>query len=113
MTPELVAKVFQDAGVGVVALKMGEAGSYIRRGDEEWKIPPFRVRAVDATGAGDAFAAGFLAGVMHDFDIEMTGRLANAVGACCVTAVGTVTGIKNLDETLAFIKEQEKSGWHK
>lgn len=109
-TPEAVARKFQEEGVGVVALKMGEAGSYIRSGDEEWKIPPFRVRTVDATGAGDAFAAGFLAGVINGFDLETTGKLANAVGACCVTEVGTVAGIRPLDETLEFIKQQEKTG---
>jgi sugar/nucleoside kinase (ribokinase family) len=96
---------------------MGEAGSYIRGGQKdgyaEYKIPTFRVRALDATGAGDAFAAGFLAGVMHGFDLETTGKLANATGACCVTQVGTVAGIRPLEETLQFIKEQEKSGWHK
>lgn len=107
-TPEAVARAFQDEGVGVVALKMGEAGSYIRAGEEEWKIPAFRVSAVDATGAGDAFAAGFLAGVMHGFDMETTGKLANAVGACCVTEVGTVAGVRSLPETLAFIEEQNK-----
>lgn len=116
-TPENVARFFQDQGVGVVGLKMGEAGSYIRGCAEddycELKIPPFRVKAIDATGAGDAFAAGFLAGVMHGFDLEKTGKLANAVGACCVTEVGTVAGIRSLDETLQFIEEQEKSGWHK
>lgn len=116
-TPENVAKFFQDEGVGVVALKMGEAGSYIRGSAQdnypEWTIPPFRVRTLDATGAGDAFAAGFLAGVMHGFDLETTGKLANATGACCVTEVGTIAGIRSLDETLEFIKQQEKSGWHK
>ena len=59
---------------------------------------------MDATGAGDAFAAGFLAGVVNDFNLERTGRLANAVGACCVTQVGTVAGIRSLDETLEFMK---------
>lgn len=116
-SPENVARAFQDEGVGVVALKMGEAGSYIRAGQnenyKEYRIPPFRVRAVDATGAGDAFAAGFLAGVMNGFDLETTGKLANATGACCVTQVGTVGGIRPLEETLAFVEEQEKRGWHK
>ena len=116
-TPQNVAKFFQDEGVGVVALKMGEAGSYIRGGAQddfcELQIPPFRVRAMDATGAGDAFAAGFLAGVMHGFDLEKTGKLANATGACVVTEVGTVAGYRSLDETLEFIEEQEKAGWHK
>lgn len=106
-TPQDVAQVFLDEGVGVVALKMGEEGSFVKSRDGEWRIPPFRVRAVDATGAGDAFAAGFLAGVLNGFNLETAGKLGNATGACCVTQVGTVAGIRSLDETLAFIREQE------
>jgi sugar/nucleoside kinase (ribokinase family) len=109
-TPEEVARIFLDEGVGVVALKMGENGSYIRTRDAEWHIPAFAVDAVDATGAGDAFAAGFLAGVVRGFDLEATGRLASAVGACCVTKLGTVQGVRSLDETLAFIEEQGARG---
>ncbi|HVF10434.1 MAG TPA: carbohydrate kinase family protein [Abditibacteriaceae bacterium] len=105
-TPEEVARVFLDEGVGVVALKMGESGSYIKTRDAAWRVPAFQVEVVDATGAGDAFAAGFLAGVVRGFDLTATGQLASAVGACCVTAIGTVRGVRSLDETLAFIQEQ-------
>ncbi len=106
-TPRDVAQVFLDEGVGVVALKMGEEGSFVKSRDGEWRIPAFQVRSVDATGAGDAFAAGFLAGVLNGFDLETAGKLGNAVGACCVTQVGTVAGIRSLEETMAFIEEQE------
>lgn len=107
-TPQDVARAFQDEGVGVVALKMGEAGSYVRNGNEEWLLPAYEVQSVDATGAGDAFAAGFLAGVVRGYDLEICGRLGNAVGACCVTQVGTVAGIRSLDETLKFIESHGK-----
>jgi sugar/nucleoside kinase (ribokinase family) len=103
-TPQEVARAFQDEGVGVVALKMGEAGSYVRAGSDEWHLPAYKVQSVDATGAGDAFAAGFLAGVANGFDVETCGRLGNAVGACCVTQVGTVAGIRSLQETLDFMR---------
>lgn len=107
-SPREVAQVFADAGVGTVALKMGERGSYILGNNgEEVQLPPYRVKAVDANGAGDAFAAGFLAGVMHGFDLENTAKLANATGACVVTQPGAVAGFRSLDETLDFIKKQE------
>ena len=106
-TPQSVARYFTNEGVGVVALKMGEAGSFIRRGNDEWHLPPFQVNAVDATGAGDAFAAGFLAGMVNGLGVESAGKLGNAVGACCVTGVGTVAGVRSLDDTLAFMREQD------
>lgn len=106
--PRQVARVFLDAGVGTVALKMGEQGSYITDGKKEMRISPYCVKAIDANGAGDAYAAGFIGGLMHGFDLKRTGQLASAVGACCVTGVGTTAGLRSMDETLQFMKEQEE-----
>jgi len=103
--PQDVAEVFMRYGVSIVALKMGEQGSYVRSKDQELFVPPYVVQAVDATGAGDAFVAGFLAGLLRGWDLERTARLANAVGALCVTAVGASTGIRSLDDTLRFMAE--------
>lgn len=103
--PADVAKVFMDHGVKVVGLKMGEKGSYIRTADVEITVPRFTVDAIDALGAGDSFAAGFLTGVLKGWDLEKTGRFANAVGACCVKALGATTGIKTLDETQTLMDE--------
>lgn len=101
--PSDVAQVLLDKGVKVVGLKMGEEGCYIKSHDAEVRLPIYRVDAVDATGAGDAFAAGFLAGVVKGMDLESTGRLANAVGAFCVTALGATDGIKDLTTIQDFI----------
>lgn len=104
-TPEDVASVLVDCGVKTVALKMGELGCYIQSGDTRLTIPPFNVECVDALGAGDAFAAGFLTGVARGWDLERTGRFANAVGALCVTQLGATTGIRDLAATERFIRE--------
>ncbi|HEY3298181.1 MAG TPA: sugar kinase [Armatimonadota bacterium] len=104
--PSDVAKVFMDHGVKVVGLKMGEEGCYIRSADEEIRIPRFNVKAIDALGAGDAFAAGFLTGIVQGWDLEKTGRFANATGAHCVMALGATTGIKSMEEILAFMNAQ-------
>jgi len=102
--PEEVAQVLIDHGVKCVALKMGEAGCYLRSGETSLRLPAFKVAVVDATGAGDAFAAGFLTGVSKGWDLEKTGRFANAVGACCVQAVGTTAGLKSFEETMRMIE---------
>jgi sugar/nucleoside kinase (ribokinase family) len=62
------------------------------------------VEVVDATGAGDAFAAGFIAGVWQGWPLEKTLRLANAVGALCVTGMGASGGVRSLPETLQFME---------
>ena len=102
--PEEIAELFLERGVEIVVLKMGAAGSYVRTADEEYWIAPYNVPSVDATGAGDSFVAGFLAGIVRGWDLERAGKLANAVGASCVTAMGASTGIRNWEETVEFME---------
>jgi sugar/nucleoside kinase (ribokinase family) len=102
--PEAVARALRDAGVGTVALKLGAEGCYILSADEEVHAPGFRVDAVDGTGSGDAFDAGFLVGMLRGWDMERTARFANAVGAMCVTGVGATAGVRSFEETEAFLR---------
>lgn len=101
--PELIAQKFLDLGVDVVALKMGERGSFVCDANESYLCPAFSVAAVDATGAGDAFAAGFLCGILRGWSLHECARLGNATGALCVTQTGTVAGYQKLEPTLDWI----------
>ena len=87
-------------GIHTIVIKMGENGSYASTPEAEYLAPAYPVNAVDATGAGDAYVAGFLAGTLMDWDLKATAELASATGAACVTAMGTTAGIQNLEETL-------------
>jgi len=101
--PEEICDFFLDYGIEIVGLKMGEEGSYVRTRDEAVREPAYKVKVVDATGAGDAFVAGFLAGYIMGWDLHRCVKLANATGAACVTAIGTTAGIKDLDQVLSII----------
>lgn len=92
-------------GIHTIAIKMGEDGSYVSTPEREHFATAYPVTAVDATGAGDAYAAGFLAGTLMGWDLKATAELASATGAACVTAIGTTAGIQNLEETLKICKE--------
>ena len=108
IAPRDMAQVLLDHGVGTVGIKMGEAGAYLRTsGGDTLTLPSLRVEAVDTLGAGDAWAAGFLCGLSHGWDLERTARFANAVGACCVEALGATTGIRSFADTNRFIEEKE------
>jgi sugar/nucleoside kinase (ribokinase family) len=108
--PAEIARVLIDAGVKVVGLKMGERGAYVRSADgQEVRIPALKVDAIDALGAGDAFVAGFLTGVVREWDLERCAQFANAVGACCVTALGATTGVRSFSDTLSFLEQQRRA----
>ncbi|UCE00795.1 MAG: sugar kinase [Chloroflexota bacterium] len=102
--PEEVAQALIEHGVGVVALKMGADGCLVKSPDETLRMPAFDVDVVDATGAGDAFAAGFIAGIWHRWTLEKTAQFASAVGALCVTGAGATGGVRSLSETMQFIE---------
>ena len=105
--PRDIAQVFLDGGVRGVGLKLGAAGAYLRTaGGVELTIPALDVPVVDALGAGDAWAAGFLCGLTHGWDLAQTARFANAVGACAVGALGATTGVRSFEETLAYASRQ-------
>ncbi len=107
--PEDIAAVFFDKGVGKVAIKLGDRGCYLQenKGDKGIIVPPFKVKAIDTTGAGDSFCAGFIAGLVKGMDFVSCGRFANAVGAHCVSALGATTGIKSMAEILEFMERNQ------
>lgn len=82
-----------DMGVQIVAVKLGEKGCYVTNGQEKKTIQPYKVKAVDTTGAGDAFNAGFLYGLLHDKPLTECGRIGNYVAAQSVTKMGARAGL--------------------
>lgn len=100
---------FKSAGAKNVAIKRGARGCLVApENGPIIEAPALSVRAVDALGAGDAWVAGFLAGLLQDWPLAKTARFANAVGACCVQALGATTGVRTRDETLAMMKATER-----
>jgi sugar/nucleoside kinase (ribokinase family) len=107
--PVDVARALLEHGVGTVALKMGAAGCLVMaRSGDVLRVPAFTVDVVDTTGAGDAFAAGFITGVWHGWSLERTARFANAMGALCVTGAGATGHVRSLPETLAFMEHADR-----
>jgi len=110
-TPEEASEVLMGHGVKTVALKMGEEGCYVRTADREIRVPAFHVDAIDGTGSGDAFVAGFLLGTLTGWDLEDVAYMANAVGAMCVTAPGATAGLRSFEDTVSFLVEQDGDRW--
>ncbi|MBS3787166.1 carbohydrate kinase family protein [Candidatus Bipolaricaulota bacterium] len=95
---ENMVAVLQDEGAENVIVKLGEEGSFVSTKDMSFHIPGFSVEAVDTTGAGDAFCAGFIAGKTKGWGVEKTTRLANWLGAQSTKSFGTETGVEDWEE---------------
>jgi len=109
-SPQEVSQTIMDMGPRIVAIKMGPEGCHVRTRDETVDMPADpQFVAVDGTGAGDAFVAGFLLGVGHGWDIGRTTRYANAVGGFCVSKPGATAGVPGRETVLGFIDENPLS----
>jgi ribokinase len=80
-------------GVSIVAVKLGRKGCYVTNGKENYLIEPPDAKPVDKTGAGDAFSAGFLYGLVRGKDLCECGRLGNFVASRCIEKIGARTGL--------------------
>ncbi|MBM3892307.1 MAG: carbohydrate kinase family protein, partial [Verrucomicrobia bacterium] len=108
-SPEKIIAKFRAAGApGAVGVKLGADGCLLTDSGEPLKtihVPPVRVKkVVDATGAGDSWLAGFITAHLRGFTLRDAGIFANAVGACCVQAIGASTGIRPFAETLKLAR---------
>jgi sugar/nucleoside kinase (ribokinase family) len=74
---------------GIGAVKIGKDGAWVAQGEELHRIAPVSVaHVVDTTGAGDAWAGGFLYGYLRGYSLAGAGALGSALGAECVQHLG-------------------------
>lgn len=84
-------------GVEAVVLTLGSEGSRVLTRDDEHAIPVVPARVVDTTGAGDAYTAGFLAGLWRGCAMPTCGRLGAVMASFVVEAVGCQTNLPAWD----------------
>lgn len=76
---------------GIAAVKLGKDGAVIASGDQTIRVAPVAVpQAIDTTGAGDSWAAGFLYGYLQGWPLASAGQLASRIGAETVRHLGPV-----------------------
>ena len=91
--PQKGAAFLLSKGVKVVAVKLGEEGCFVTDGDEQHNIDAFKTSVIDTTGAGDAFCAGFLYGLLTGKSLLECGRIGNFVASRKVTKLGARAGL--------------------
>lgn len=105
--PDKMAETLLDFGVKNVIIKLGADGCLFRSRQERWRLGAYPVDAIDATGSGDNFIAGFIYAKKHLQSNREALIYANACGAICATALGTLAGIKDNGQVERFIREHE------
>ena len=98
------------ARVPLLAVKRGPDGASVIQGGVWTDHPGFSVKAVDPTGAGDAFNAGFLLGYLNGWPLETCATWANACGALTVGRPGGSGAFAGRTEVEAFIRSQAGTG---
>ncbi len=99
------ADVFLAKGVKNVVITLGKAGAYYKNAEEECHIQGITVKAVDTTGAGDAFNGGFAAAKALGMATDKALCYANCVGALSVTKKGTAPAMPHIQEIKEFMKK--------
>ncbi len=98
------ALVLRKRGPGVVLLTRGDQGVVIADGPETTLVPSVRVKAVDPTGAGDAFIGAFAVFLIEGKPPEEAVRRAAAVAALTVTKPGAQPSFPSRAEATAFLQ---------
>jgi ribokinase len=99
------ARMLLSRGVGAAVVPAGEPGSLLLTSDEERFIPRFSVESVDATGAGDAFAATLATSLAEGRPLAEAALLGSAAAALATTKLGAQAGLPRRSELLRFVSE--------
>ena len=95
------ARLLTEAGAGCAVVKRGAQGCVIAAGGQITEIQAYPgVKPVDTTGAGDAFAAGFVYALSRGMELTDCGLFANAAASCIVEADGANQGIRSAEEPM-------------
>ena len=73
----------------IAVVKVGAKGAYIKRGNEMETVAPIKAHVIDTNGAGDMWAAGFLAGLVQGKDLKTCGTMGGIVAANVIEVLGT------------------------
>jgi len=101
------AKHLLKGGVGAVAVQAGNGGNLIVTSEEEYWFPKIPIESIDATGAGDAFAAALTVSLLEERSWQEAGAWASAAAALKTTKLGAQAGLPTRDQVLALLTKQE------
>ena len=100
------AAKFFEMGVKKVIITLGVRGAYFTDGSEEIFVPALKVKAVETTGAGDAFNGGLATAIAEGMPMEIALRFATCTAAISVTRLGSSQSMPSREEILALMEKE-------
>lgn len=88
----------------IAVVKVGKEGSMIKKGTEKHRIQPIQANPVDTTGAGDAYAAGFLYGLAKNYNLDKCGEIGSILAGKVIEVVGAKMDEKKWQEIYDLVK---------
>lgn len=104
--PESGLRQMRQIHPGLLCVTLGAEGALALDGDEAIFCPAFKVTAVDTTGAGDIFRAGFIYGSLQGWDTARILRFANAAAGLSCTRPGAIGSVPSLEEIERFLSRR-------
>ena len=99
-------QAIQRRGPRTIVVKRGALGATLfEQNHAPRNVPGFPVKVFNVLGAGDAFAAGFIYGLIKGWDHYKSARIGNACGAIVVTRHGCANFMAYEDEALKFVAD--------
>ncbi|MHA1376764.1 MAG: carbohydrate kinase family protein [Candidatus Helarchaeota archaeon] len=92
-------------GPTIAGITLGSKGSLIVDKNNKIEVPPYNVKAIDTTGAGDAFSAGFITGLLEGRSLESCGKMGNATAALKIQHLGAREGLPSREMIKEFIQK--------
>ncbi len=102
--PGKQAELFLRAGCAIAIITRGKDGALLMSAHETLETPAFPVEVVDVSGAGDAFVAGFIVGLLEEWSLADSLRFASVIGASACTHLGCTSGVFTRAEAETYIQ---------
>lgn len=100
------AQKFFEMGVKNVIITLGVRGAYYTDGKTEMVVPAIKVKAVETTGAGDAFNGGLSTAIAEGLPMDTALRFATCTSAISVTRLGSAPSMPYRHEILALLEKE-------
>ncbi len=98
------AELFLLAGCDIAIITMGKEGAFLMSAQETLEAAAVPIDVVDVSGAGDAFVAGFIVGLLEKWSLADSLRFASVIGASACTHLGCTGGVFTRAEAEAYLQ---------